>query len=339
MRPQIRKFLDEGFSGGSFFCAVQEFLSGQMDKGVSMNTISHLFATLHRMGKAWNNPQMSELNPYMVREYVDSLWLDYAPATVRGLVGDIKLFFKWAKKCGYCKKNLAKSVVKPKLRPGKNKAAGEGDVLRLVKFLADKLGRVLYRDLFGNLVVVDGMSWRLGELQACRDLFIILMLYESGCRAKEMCNLSTRAMQEACALASASGVYEIISIGKTNDRAIRFTNVTAEMWRVWYAVRPVDSKYAVVSWKNGGMPRPMVTNTIAQMFFRRCGQCGVGVFRSHSLRHLKVQRSRQKVGLDMANELMDHSTLVATQHYDFVRSSELTEATRVTGWVHGDIWR
>lgn len=338
MRPQIRKFLDEGFDGGSFFCAVQEFLSGQMDKGVSMNTISHLFATLHRMGKVWNNPQMSELNPYMVREYVDSLWLDYAPATVRGLVGDVKLFFKWAKKFGYCKKNLAKSVVKPKLRPGRERAAGEGDVLRLVKFLADKLGRVLYRDLFGNLVVVD-VVWTMEEVQACRDLFIVLMLYESGCRAKELCNLSTRSMQDVCALASPAGVYEVVSIGKTNDRAIRFTDVTAEMWRVWYLVRPVDARHAVVSWKVGGIPRPMTTNSLAQMFARRCKQCGVGVFRSHSLRHAKVQRARQRVGLDVAKELLDHSTLVATQHYANIRGKELTEATKVTGWVYGDIWR
>lgn len=337
MRPQIKNFLGESFEDGSFFCVMQEFLNGQVDKVVSMHTLSHLFATLNRMGKVWNNPQMSELNPYMVREYVDGLWLDYAPATIRGLVGDVKLFFKWAKKKGYCK-NLAKEIPKPKLRPGKNRAAGEGDVFRLVKFLAGRLGRVLYRDLFGNLVVVD-VAWTMEELQACRDLFIILMLYESGCRAKEMCNLSTRAMQDACALASPAGVYEIISIGKTNDRAIRFTDVTAEIWRVWHHIRPVEARHAVVSWKAGGIPRPMLTNTIAQMFVRRCRQCGVGVFRSHSLRHLKVQRSRQKVGLDIANELMDHSTLVATQHYDYVRESELSEATKLTGWVHGDIWR
>lgn len=335
----IDKFLAGYYREGSFLDATQRFLINQKKRGVSPATLSHLYYTLRPMGEGLSNPQMSSINPHEVKQYIEKLWLSYASATIRGHVGDIRWFFRWAKKQKLVGKNLGKRLVKPKVRPGKTKAANEQAVLAVAKFLAGKLKRVCYRDLFGNLQIGKN-DWTFEELKACRDLFALVFLYETGCRAKELCNLSVKAMKEAVFANGAGGAFEVVSIGKTNDRSLRFTKATAEIFRIWNDVRPGFSLYVVPSWNKGEIAlRPMTTRGLAAVFERRCQQAGVGeIFRPHSLRHAKVSRARKSVGLDLAKELLDHSTIVSTQNYADVRGGELSEAAVATGWKLGDIW-
>lgn len=340
MRPKIRNFLAGYYQPGSFLAVAQEFLSHQIKRGVSQSQISHLFCTLHPMGLALNNPHMRAISAYTLREYQEGLWLKYAPATIRGLVGDIAHFFKWATKKGYYtkKENPAKRLKKPRHRPGKSKAAEAENVLTVARFLASKLRRVLYRDVFKNLQN-GGDNWTFDEVKAVRDLFALLFLYETGCRAGELCKLSVRAMNESLFNSSDQVAYTVVSIGKTGDKPLRFTRATAEVYRIWRDVRADYSPYALTSWSRGEAAiRPMTTRGLSHMLERRCQQAGVAIFRPHSLRHAKVKRTRLEVGLDLAKELMGHSTIVMTQNYDDITGDELSRAAALTGWNLGDLW-
>lgn len=338
MRPKIRNFLAGFYPKGSFLELAQRFLRHQIDRGVSQAQISHLYYTLHPMGVGLNNPPIDEIDAYKLREYQDGLWLRYAPATIRGLTGDIAHFFRWVKKKGVVKKNPAKRLKKPRSRPGKPKGVNEVAVWTVARYLVFKLKRVCYRDLFGNLQ--NGQDvWEFDEIKAVRDLFTLLFLYETGCRAGELCSLSVRAMDESV-FRPAGVAYEVISIGKTGDKLLRFTHVTAEIYRIWRDIRPGYSLHAVSSWSRGEAAiRPMTPRGLANMLERRCQQAGVEIFRPHSLRHAKARRARLEVGLDMARELLGHSTIVMTQNYAEVQGSELTNAALLTGWKLGDLWK
>lgn len=338
MRPKVRKFLSGYYRPGSLLEATQSFLRHQLNRGVSHPQITHLYYSLYPLGVELDNPHIKEIDAYKLREYQDGLWLRYAPATIRSATGDILHFFRWAKKKGLVEKNPAKRVKKPKKRPGRSRIVEEEMILAMVKNLRERLKRVCYRDLFGNLQ--NGQDgWHFEEVKAVRDLFIFLFLYETGARVGELCSLSTRAMDESL-LRSAGVAYEVVSIGKTGDKPLRFTRVTAEVYRIWRSVRPDSSLHAVTSWGRGdSFTRPMSPDTVAKVFERRCRQAAVGVFRPHTLRHAKARRARKAVGLDMAKELMGHSTILVTQEYAEVINKELTDAAMLTGWNLGDFWR
>ncbi len=332
---EIKEFLTTRQTSGTFNDALKIFLSKRHKKGLSDYSVIHLYNSLHPMGQELKNPPLATLAPQTVRAYVDTLWLRYAPGTMRPIIGDMKQFFGWCKKKGYTGKNLGSRLTKPRPRRATSKAAREADVAAVINHLVGLLRHHVYRDVFGNLVHDPAPAWGEAERLAIRDLFVVVFLYETGGRARELTTLGTKVMERTCQTSKAA--YTVTSIGKTNDRDLRFTNSTAELWRIWSAVRPQPCDHALYSLRPTHAPAPLTSNGLSQILVRRCKEVDVPVFRCHALRHAKVRRARQLVGLEVASLLVDHSSVEMTRNYANVDDGELAEAVVKTG-LQTDIW-
>lgn len=333
---EIKEFLTTRQTPGTFNDSLQKFLSKRYRKGLSDYSVIHLYNSLRPMGQELKNPPLATLTPQAVRAYVDTLWLRYAPGTMRPIIGDMKQFFGWCKKKGYTGKNLGNRLTKPRPRRATSKAAREADVAAVINHLAGLLRPHVYRDVFGNLVHNPAETWGEAERLAIRDLFVVVFLYETGGRARELTTLGTKVMERACQ--TSKPAYTVTSIGKTNDRDLRFTHNTAELWRIWSVVRPHPCDHAIYGLRPTHPPAPLATSGLSQILVRRCKEAGVPVFRSHALRHAKVRRARQLVGLEVASLLIDHSSVEMTRNYANVDNDELAEAVVKTG-LQTDIWK
>lgn len=336
-KPKLKVFLDlHRYPSGTFHDVLQTFLIKQSRRGLSEYSVIHLYGSLWPLGEWLGNPQLMTITPRHLLAYRDDLFLRYSPGTIRPMIGDIKQFLAWCKKKQYIAKNPAKRLTKPRPRRAKDKAAPETAVRAVIAYLVGQMGGLVYRDIFGQLQCAPGMEWGETDLLALRDLFCVAFLYETGGRARELTKLGAMTMQRACQ--EKQQAYTVTSIGKTNDRDLRFTEVTAELWRLWYAVRPSGcADYAVFSMRPTHPPAPLTSNGVSQILARRCREADTAVFRAHALRHAKVRRSRRLVGLEMASVLLDHSTVEMTANYANVEDGEVIEAVNRTG-IQGDLW-
>lgn len=325
---KVLEFLEEKQSAGSYLEAVQSFLTEKINEGLSSASVFHLYRSLLAAGCALDHKPIAELSASDLSTYAASLRRRYAPGTLRTIIGDLKQFHRWAKKHGWTKKNLAKSLKKPKAKPTGIKAAPEPSIQAVIEYLAQKMKPLVYRDLFGQLRTSDP-EWSYHELKLIHDLFAIVFLYETGCRAGELANLKTSDMQRATRTLQA--VYLVESWGKTGDQQLRFTDRSAELFRLWASVRPFSFDTVICSWKLGHKPKAAKTNGISQMLVRRCNQAGVEPFRAHALRHAKVRRSRRVIGIELTAKLLGHSSLAVTQGYANVDDDELSQAAIATG--------
>jgi integrase len=326
MYKKLEIFLGIPYPAGSVKTAVQRFLQDR-EAEVSTASLVHLYRTLSQHGDLLDNPQLSEVTPRTLTSYVDDLRTRYSPGTIRPIVGDLKQFYSWLHNEGLTESNYGRRLKKPK--PVKEKHhADESDMLVTVQFLAKRLDGMLYYDLFGNLRAVDE-GWHYDRLKTLHDLAAVSFLYETGCRAGELCNLSSRYITKT--VSRPQEVYGITCYGKTNDRSYRFTNTTAELCRLWYEKRPFASTWVFCSWRRGFEPAKLETPALSQMIARRCRQAGVRPFRAHAIRHSKVIRSRKIVGLEIASKLIDHSSIATTREYDYIDDRELEKAAVLTG--------
>lgn len=332
-RALVEFLATQDFTPESFHVALRAFLL-EKDRELSPYSVIHLYASLRPLADFLNNPLLAAVSYADLREYVDGLYRRLKPGTIKPIVGDIRQFFKWAKRRKWIRRNPAKRLQKPSkrtlARTAKPKAVNEATVKQLITHLTDQLSHLVYRGLFG--LHTDTTEWSYEDQERIRDLFIIVFVYETGCRAGELWRLSSRAMDEA--VSKSAPVYEVVSIGKTGDNLLRFTVATAELWQIWRVVRPPGyDEYAVVGWKKGRAPLPMQTGTISQAIVRRCKAAGLSPFRAHALRHMKIKRSRQLFGLEIASRLIGHSGLEVTSTYgnDEEQETLLREAATETG--------
>ena len=328
MNTQVSEFICRKFTKGTYQWALRKYLRHKIKAGVSIRTVEKIYFNLVRIGKKWGDKPLAKMDRQWVNQYVEHLWLDYAYHTVRSIIGDLRAFCLWCKKKKHHKQNLAKQV-KP-LDQNKNvsrrlQAVPEGDVSIVIDYLANQLRHLVYRDLFKTLVPVD-CEWSIKEIRLLRDLFCLVFLYETGCRVGELARLSSLAMDNATK--QPSKAYMVLVIGKTNVRERRFTEATAELWRLLQQKRhDPNSKYAVSGYRD----TLMLPNGISQMIRRNSKRAGVKPFGANSLRHAKVKRCRQTVGMDMAKVLLDHDRLDTTWNYAGIENDEIQAATLITG--------
>lgn len=306
---------------------------------LSPYSVIHLRASLTPMAAALGDPPAAAVTYQDLRAYVDGLRLRYKPGTLRPIVGDLRQFWRWAKKRGIVARNPAKRLRGPSRRvvveTATLKAADEGDVRRVLAYLAADLEPLVYRDLFGNLIAAPPAEWSDDDRRHARDLFVLAFLYDTGCRAGELWQLSRRAMVEA--VAAPGPVYRVASTGKTGEVVLRFTVATAELWSVWECVRPPGDGYAVVSWGRGHPVGPLSTSTLSRMLSRHCDRAGVARFRAHALRHAKVKRAKAAAGLEVASRLIGHGSTAVTSAYGRGDDGDLTAAALATG-LTGRLW-
>lgn len=339
---KVAVFLAADYEKGSCFAVLQRFLEKQQARGLSVYTVARLYYSLHPIGVAAENAPLAALSTEWLREYLDDLWRTHAPETLRTHTADARQFFKWCKKKGHHPLNIARGIRPVRYRPQRRRrvtAAPEADVRQVMAHLAGLLraSDLVYRDLFRTLQAAE-TGWTEETVRALRDLLILAFLYETGARVGELSRLGSASMDEA--IRQPQSVYQVTVVGKTNDRERYFTTYTAELWRLWQQVRPAQAReFAVVGWRGGreAEAEQMRTNGISQMLERRCIQAGVRPFRAQSLRHAKVKRSRQQVGMELAAVLIDHSTIRSTWNYVNIDDDEISQAVVATG-LQTDLW-
>lgn len=343
LRAGIKRFLEADYPVGSFHAVLQTFLRLQDEAGLSVYSINHLYVSLFPLAEEWEGRPPGEVTARWLNDYADRLWLKYVPDTMRPVLGDIRQFFRWCQEEGYCQGNpaarlkLSRRAGRQRI-PRKAKAVEEERVQAVIDYLAGLVKHLIYRDVFGNLVAVEE-GWGDGERRALRDLFVLVFIYETGARAKEVAQLSSKEMEEVCG--KRRRAYTVTSLGKTDDRDCSFTNATADLWRVWQQVRPAGyEEYAVVGWRKDGKVANLLSNGVSLILVRRCREAGVAVFRPHSLRHAKIKRSVPKIGLVATSKLIDHSSTRMTEAYlkANIDESQMEEAVVQTG-LERDLWR
>jgi len=332
MYRKVRAFLGEAYPPGSLFAAVHEFLR-EKEPDVSKATLIHLYRSLEQHGRFLGNCPLANVSLDLVHDFVEELRTRYSPGTIGPVVGDLKQFYAWAYHTGYTDGDYGRRLKKPRPVKGKHHAEEE-DMLMLIKFLADNLGGLLYRDLFGVLRAEAG-EWPYEAYKTLHDLAAVMCLYESGCRAGELCNLSAHRLNKA--MQQPAPTYAIVAYGKTNDRTYHVTEATAELYRLWIEKRPFSFTWAFCSWHRGGEPKKLSTPTLGQLMARRCHQAGIRPFRPHSMRHAKVIRARKIVGLEITSKLIDHANIQTTRSYDFIDEEEMGVAAKLTGYT-GKLW-
>lgn len=329
---QLDRFLLATYAPQRFEATLQAFLRDRRADGLSAASVWHLYRSLAPLAEAVSKP-VGDITAHDLHAYLDALKTRYAPGTLRAVVGDIKQFFHWCQEQGEVAVDPAAKLKKPPSRP-RLKAATEPAVMAVMSHLATSLRALVYRDLFGALHP-EHENWSYEELKRLHDLFAIALLYESGCRAGELTSLKARDLQAATG--TVRSAYAVPAWGKTGSQTIRFTERTAEIWRLWHQLRPFNHALAVWSWRRGAEPQPANTNGISQMIARHCRAAGVEPFRAHALRHSKVRRSRRLVGLELTSQLVGHSSLAVTQNYANIDEDELTRAATETG-IQRDFW-
>lgn len=317
---------------GRLSAAVGAFLADRAPE-LSPYSVAHLRGSLEPMTAALGNPPTADVTYSDLRAYVDGLYRRYKPGTIRPIVGDIRQFWRWAKKKKLAPRNAAKRLKSPSRRAvaatAEPKSAPEGDVRRVIEYLSGLVARVVYRDFFGNLCAAAG--WEYLEIRALRDLFVIVLVYETGARIGEVQSLGSRAMDDA--LAGPGPAYSLVVTGKTGPQTLWFTTATAELWRLWQVMRPKGLEHlAIINWFLHCDPEPIRgRSTLSQMIARRCKEANVAPFRAHALRHAKAKRASAVVGLEAASKLLDHSSTNITAQYAAVHDDELSMAATLTG--------
>lgn len=313
MYRKLSSFLSTKQPDGSLLGTIQQFLR-QQEPRVSRATMVHLYRSLIDYGRTLGNLPISDISTDDVVGYAEDLRNRYSPGTIRPVIGDLKQFHTWLYESGGTDSNHGQRLKKPK--PVKEKHhAEEADMLGLMRYLADSLGGLLYRDLFGALQADSG-EWAYEDLKTLHDLTAVMLLYESGCCAGELCNLSTHRLNKA--FQQPAPTYAITAYGKTNDRTYHVTEATAELYRLWIKKRSFSFTWAFCAWPRGGEPDKLSTPTLGQLMSRRCRQAGIRPFRPHAMRHAKVIRARKIVGLELTSKLIDHANIQTTRSYDFI---------------------
>ena len=334
---KIDTFFQETYPKNSYLDVLQTFLNKRRKK-VAEPTVHRLFYNLHPIGEKFDeDTPIDALTRNWLKEYVDKRWLDSAPDTMRTRIADIRQFFKWCKKKGHLPKNVAKRL-KPirRRRQRRSKAAPEKHIKLVIQHISKKIDHLVYRDENNKIQHAPKKFWHEQDIKYCRDLFITVFLYETGARGGELSNLGSHTMNEVTK--EKRDTYMVTMVGKTNDRDYLFTKRTAELWRLWQKLRPEEcQEYAVIGWGRAHSHDQFSTNGISQMLLRRCDEIGIKPFRTHSLRHAKVKRSRQAVGLEVTSHLIDHSNIDTTRGYANIDEEELSEAALKTGLQY-DIW-
>ena len=228
-----------------------------------------------------------------------------SPATISGRVQSAKALFDWCVRREYLEKSPASHLRKPKVNHH-----CDGSKVMAVEDLA-------------RLVAVAEKRADAGKP---RDLALLLFLVETGCRVGEAASLRLDWLD----LEKGDGVVE----GKTDRRAVDFTEVTAEALRAWLAVRPVVGHVFVWVGQRGG---PLSARGIYEVLRRLAKEAGVeGRFNPHAIRHLVGQSWSDAVNLELVRQKLGHSDIrVTAMFYSNQDRGRVKAATQKLSLVNG----
>lgn len=230
-----------------------------------------------------------DLDAYVVSQYRRSL----SPYTIGGRIMVAKAFFAWCVRRHYLSESPAVHLRKPKAERSRSKAMALDDLRKLIEVAEER----------GNL----------------RDLGVLLLLGDSGCRSGELVSLRVADLDLARCEARVRG--------KSGARVIYFTEQTARAIREWLAVRDVED----------GTLFGMSYHAVYKMMQRLARRAGIeGCCNPHSIRHAVGQSwADQSVNPALIQAKLGHKsvevTLMFYSHQDGKRVKAATERYSLVG--------
>lgn len=203
-------------------------------------------------------------------------------ATIRGRVQSARAWLSWCAERGLVEQSPASHLRKPKVN---------------CHCKCDKVMKV------EDLARLVAAAEKRAEAGKPRDLALLLFLVETGCRVGEAASLQLDGLD----LEEGDGIVE----GKTGQRAIDFTRVTAEALRAWLAVRPavVDHDFVWVGQRGGRLSARGIYEVLRRL--AREGEVE-SRFNPHSIRHLVGQSWTDEVNLELVRQKLGHQDIHTT---------------------------
>lgn len=263
------------------------------EKGLSENTrsayrrdIEKWIAFSQRMSKGEEEADILAFLELLQKE-------NYASASISRAFFALKVFFRFLKREGIIQKNPMEFLSSPKLW--------------------QLIPEVLSTDEMERLLQVPDISSEVG----CRDRAILELLYSSGLRVSELCQLSLYAIEDTYVRVHGKGSKDrLIPVGKKAIQAIddylnRFRNRDT---RPLLFVSPQE--------------KPLSRIAIWQMIKRYAQLAGIKKNVSpHTLRHtFATHLLDHGADLRVIQEMLGHASISSTDRYTHVSSKKLVQA-------------
>jgi site-specific recombinase XerD len=252
-------------------------------------TLNSYVVSMRRQGTCWaSHPRRPEKDGHL------------SEATVAGRIQTVKTFFSWCVKNRFLDHSPAEHLVKPDVDYSADGKLIDLKDLRKLEKAAKELARA------GNP----------------RDLAIVRLFADTGCREKEVRTLRLSNLNLDARTANVEG--------KRGMRSVEFTKRTAKAFRAWLAVRPdVEHDFVFVS-RSGGRFRK---GGIYQVLRRLAETSDVqGLFGSQAIRHKVGQVWTDETNLELARKKLGHKDIKTTAlFYAHQDRKRVRKATRRLG--------
>lgn len=183
-----------------------------------------------------------------------------------------------------------------------------------------KVARFLDQEQVNRFIAVAGTPARgYSRLNLQRNVLIIRMLYESGLRVSELCNLDRGSIKNR----------EFVVIGKSKDaRPCYITKMVENDIEDYLKARDDDNPALFVSVQTGERITP---HNVQEIFRRVSKRAGVGIVTPHTLRHSYATKFLNNgVDIRLIAKLLGHQNISTTQQYTHVTDRLLKETYQFT---------
>lgn len=245
---------------------------------------------------------VSGVDVYVLRGWLGGLSRTLSPSSVARKVAAVRTFYRYLRRRGYVKKNVADELASPKVRR--------------------PLPTFVSVDAASQIVEIPSDDARAGEATRVRDRAILEILYGSGLRVGELVRLDLGDvdLRRGEARVLGKGKKErLVPLGAKSTEAVsRYLAVRAELQS---PKSPLDPRALFVSVRGRRL-----TSRWVQKLVRTWGALGAGRadLHPHALRHSCATHLLDG-GADLRaiQEILGHSSLSTTQRYTHVSVEHL----------------
>ena len=281
-------------------------------KNASGKTIMNYGLWLKRFLEFAGDVDISQIKPLQFMEYRDVLINErkLSIKTVNYHIIAIRAFLK------FCIKHDIPCISPDKLEISKTPP-------RTVHFLSD--------EEITKMMDAPG-EWEKNEIRRVRDQAILHILYGSGLRVSEVCNLKLEDIQ------TDSNQFRVVGKGR-KLRAVFMTKKALEYLRAWLEKRPSHSEFVFVALPSRKQDTGLSRNTIEDIVRHYAKLTGITKkVTPHTLRH-SFATSLIKKGADIRSvqTLLGHSSITTTQIYTHVDDKYLQGIHKLMDSISGDI--
>lgn len=268
---------------------------------------AHLRTVAWRLGRFvtpradWGIGLVSRLD---LAEHLAEMRRTRSDGTMAGLTSTHRAFWRWVRRKGWTKKNLARRLKRYSYEPAVRQAASAASVEAVARALP---------------AFVEHRGRRPRDV---RDALLVSLSLDSGARLGEMAELRWPHVQQALnqGVVAAGGrvVYQVVARGKTGMSTLEFFQETADLFRLWFVVAPAPTgDYVFISLARHGPQGGLLRrDSLARAFERVCRFAGVPVFRAHAVRRRNISDLIAEADPETAQRYAGHSELETTlKHY------------------------